>query len=179
MKSPVFIFVLACQVFVVKGQQVDAGFPFLGRAAELFKDSLICKDAHLFDKPYSKELKCMSYLVTPSARIYSYGSIAFNDVLVFPDSAGVIRSISHYRSYLKDSVSSSQWDDVRALRAHFNRLFNMESRLTREKSAYDKSEISIWKKERFKVVLQWTSIKKRKNVRLDAILSLYIEEEKV
>lgn len=171
--------VILCYTAVpVTGQQGPMQFPFLGRPIELFKDSLICKDALKLDKPYSKELKCMSYMVTHPGAVYRYGRTEFPVVVVFPDSSDVIRSFSHFKSYLKDSVVSDPGDDFRALRDHFNRRFNSEGVRSKVRNLYNKDEIITWKIERIKVILRWSSIKNRKNVRLDSILDLYIEEDK-
>lgn len=153
-------------------------FPFLGHPVTEFKDSLLCKDAHKLDKPYSPELNCMSYMVTPSTAMYRYGSNGFPFVIIFPDSSGVIRSFAHFRSYLKDSIVSSPRDDIKALCDHFNRLYNMEGSKTKIKNAYEDSQITTWKKEGVKITLRWSKIQKRKNVRLQSTLDLYIEEEK-
>lgn len=171
------LFVVNSVVHAQKPQSV-LKFPFLGHPVAEFKDSLLCKDAHIFDKPHSPESKCMSYMVTPSTAVYRYGGIGFPFVIIFPDSTGVIRSFVHMRSYLKDSIVSGPKDDIRALCDHFNRLCNMKGSKTKIKNAYEDSQSTTWKKEGVKITIRWSKVQKRKNVRLESTLDLYIEEEK-
>lgn len=178
MKSIIFFLLLGYSVAHAQQRPGKLQFPFLGHPLAEFKDSLICKDALKPDQPYSSGLKCPSYMISPSAAVYRYGSIQFPVVFVFPDSTEVIRSLSHFKSYLKDSIVSSPKDDIRALSDHFNRLYNMEGSKTKIKNDYEDSQITTWKKEGVRITVRWSKIQKRKNVRLESVLELYIEEEK-
>ena len=173
-----YLWVFLCNTAQAVTGQGSLQFPFLGQPIERFKDSLICKDAGNEDRPYSKALNCRSYLVQSSATKVDYGPIRFYGVIVFPDSSGVIRSLSQYKTYLNDSSMSRPKDDFRALTNHFNNFFESKGSRSTEKSLYSVDEVCTWKKDGIRIVLRWTSFKRRKNVRVDAIFDLYIEEEK-
>lgn len=178
MKQLPFLLIMCFAALVAQAQHKVLQFPFLEKPAEAFKDSLVCKDAFKLDKPWSSELNCKSYLVTPSAAVYKYGKFEFGSVVIFPDDAGIIRSFSHFKSFFKGAAGDQAEDDMAVLAEYFNSLLEMKGDRSKVKNAYSDEKIITWKKERIKITLKLSSIKKRKKGQLFAILDLYIEQEK-
>lgn len=182
MKYVIALLICCCTVMALQAQsKATAGrfsteFPFIDQPVVLFKDSLICKDASHLDLRYDEYPACRSFLVSPSSTIYRYGTVDFNSVFIFPDSAGIVNSFSHFKSFMMGEKKSRAAVIV-ALSRYFNAKCEMLPVAEEVKGKYSDHHTLTWRKDGIKVIVMVSYHKNRKKGQLSSILSLDILKE--